>query len=443
MCIVDKLGYGLVSRAQLRAHFRQTVRSFARLGVQALAAGAAVTAGIYTYKQFYPPASFWTEHRLEFRPQEYAFPAGVSDQLRSEISAAAKLCTGADFWVAKISDSATSWARLRAAVPFFHDFPGPSEEISDLAAWAVAKISGTFARKISRPPRSEDGRLIYGCDANVAPPEFLGKICLAQSEISRAAENFHRDGFVVVARAPVDTRKLRDLLGVRPDYLTKNAEAFRSRSIDFGEIARDEPDAQVDVSVHARPHVTLRLTKFESEILSEISCVMPLVWELLLQQRPEKRGNFDVYISDLQLVASEPTAARTQWSAMNGNGAGLTISVPLTFHDSSEHGARLLLPGSQNFRSFSGFFSALRALLHFGGVVAYRPEISDVAISDGRLLMREQPNRSFSAVDASLVLRFDWRDARPAALENPARLAFFNFLACLLESFSFIHNYLP
>jgi hypothetical protein len=288
--------------------------------------------------------------------------------------------------------------------------------------------------------------LIYGCDANVPCPEFLNKPAIAPLEVSEAAEAFSRDGVVVVKAAAIDIQKLRDLFNIKPDYLMKrsgNSENFRTRSIDFPSIAEGEEDAVLNTSIHARPHVTLRLTKFQDEILNQIGCVMPLIWELLDRQRPKRDdqgGFFDVFISDIQLVASEPTAARTQWTAMNGGGGGLTMTIPLTLHVRSEHGAKLMIPSSQSLRSFGGFFQALRTVLTYGGVMAYRPEIGDVAITDGRLVMREQANCSFSATDAALVIRFDWRDMKPAGIENPAVAAFYNFFALCLEGISWIQS---
>jgi hypothetical protein len=167
-------------------------------------------------------------------------------------------------------------------------------------------------------------------------------------------------------------------------------------------------------------------------LLSEISPIMGLVWELLLRQRPTEI-NKNVYISDMQLMASEPTAARTSWAAMNDRG-GLTVTVPLSETSEAD---RLMLPGWHQ-----SVWRAMQGILKYGGPVKWKSEIGDVLISDGRLMMRETANKSFSACNASLVIRFDWEDKKPT-LTHPLKMAFYNFLAGSLELIGKVQACLP
>ena len=265
------------------------------------------------------------------------------------------------------------------------------------------------------------------------------------------------DGLVILKGVvpPHLISEAREIFGLRENYISKDRQRFESRSVDVAEIAKDEPDADFDDFVCARPHVLLRKTKYEEIIRPLYTAAMPLVWQVMAEARKdtlltaalkpgsENEANLPrVYISDIQLIAVHPCAAKKPWTADNGSG-GVSVIIPLTSHNKKEHGEHHVLPGSHRLRQGPlGWLHALKQTLVYGGSVEWEPQAGDIVVSDGRTMRRESANHSFTLCEAYLIVRFDWSDKKPPG-HNPVTSAAYNLLAGFIDACGIVYKKLP
>lgn len=427
---------------------------------------------VFAYKTQSSRMDYFPSNSLtstSFKPVSWNLPISPTFQSYFEkLKASHNFCSGIEYHLLTINeilDSSASmsekWNRLRSSFPILSNLaiPDSLDSLRELvlstlfARWEQLNLFNPHLKRIAR---DTDGRLVYGGDAECAPPSLLAAtdtpVISAQAATS-AARQISEDGLVVVRGVadPELIQSIRDAMMIRDNYLSKTRDRFETRSIDVEAIAQGEEDAQFDDFVFARPHVLLRKTKYEELIKPLYTAVMPLVWNALAMQREDTiltaatstSGDTNrVYISDIQLVAIHPCAAKKPWTADSGGG-GLSVIIPLTPHNTKEHGFHQLLPGSQRLRDGPlGWLHCLKKTLAYGGAVDWEPNAGDVVIADGRLMRRESPNRSFTLCEAYLIIRFDWSDRKPPG-QNPVTSMLYNLLSGCIDGVGIVYKKLP
>ena len=417
------------------------------------------------FRQDYFPSHIYNASNL--KPIRWGLINSPSIQLYLErLKEAHNYCSGVEYhlWTLNEIFESTSTVtdklhRLQQSFPILSQMtvPANAEELREtvlsilIARWEQLKM---FSPHFKRIARDTEGRLVYGGDADCAPPSMMSsQPLLTPDSVGDAAKQLAEDGLVVLQGVvdPDLIKALRDAMSIKDNFMAKSRDRFETRSVDVEVIARGEEDAVFDDFVFARPHVLLRKTKYEDLIKPLYTAAMPLVWRAMAQQRKDSiltaatdasEDVHRVFISDIQLVSTHPCAAKKPWTADSGGG-GLSLIIPLTPHNKKEHGYHQILPGSHRLRDGPlGWLHCLTRTMGYGGAVEWEPHAGDVVIADGRLMRRESPNRSFTLCEAYIIVRFDWSDRKPPG-QNPVTSMIFNFLSGCIDGVGLVYKKLP
>lgn len=220
--------------------------------------------------------------------------------------------------------------------------------------------------------------------------------------------------------APSAVQAMRDSLNMQVsalDSVRGKGGAFPLiREYDSSRLQQDDPDLQSVMSTPGRVHFNLRGRPLELLVRDAQAAAIPLVWDYLMAaaQASGLPAESRLYVSEVQLLISEPCAADQFWHADNVS-PGLTLIVPLT-QAPEEVGATLLLPGTHHLlgetHGFSGFVHRLRrflaAFLASDGVVVGTLNAGDALLYDSRVLHRGAANRLYDRTRVVLVFRYDF-----------------------------------
>jgi len=234
----------------------------------------------------------------------------------------------------------------------------------------------------------------------------------------QASESLQSTGAVLLrsALAASQIEELRQRLGVHMSALD-----VRRQTVPFPPIREHEASALLAVDPELEPsqsspgkkHYTLRGKALESVVTGVQAGLAPLLWEQLAQIASD-RGlprSKRPYLSEVQLVISEPCAAEQFWHIDNIS-PGLTVYVPLTAAP-EEMGVTQFLPGSHFF--FAKHLSIFRRIANWGsscfasdGITGATMDAGDALIYDSRVLHRTSANRLYNRTRVDLVFRYDY-----------------------------------
>lgn len=151
--------------------------------------------------------------------------------------------------------------------------------------------------------------------------------------------------------------------------------------------------------VIGRRHLLLRDTIFEEDIKPLLTYLTPMVNAFFEKQVAKQQipDNSVPYVSEMQLVTSDPLASELFWHKDN-TAVGLTAVIPLTMCPGNLSPMRFLGYSHKSWK----FGSSIR-----GGPlsVSLRPE--DVLFYDCRVLKNCSPNASYSRTLLYLIVRYD------------------------------------
>lgn len=146
--------------------------------------------------------------------------------------------------------------------------------------------------------------------------------------------------------------------------------------------------------------------------------IMPLVWDYMEKSasaaglKPGQRP----YLSEVQLLISDPCAVGQFWHTDNTSGPGLTVVLPLTSVP-AEIGANCFLPGSHHLFGAAanhdpGFVSRVGAFvssaLSVEGTQVGAMGAGDALIYDSRLMHYNAANRLYDRTCVAVVFRYDY-----------------------------------
>eukprot|EP00927_Polykrikos_kofoidii_P087094 TRINITY_DN9953_c0_g3_i1.p1 TRINITY_DN9953_c0_g3~~TRINITY_DN9953_c0_g3_i1.p1 ORF type:complete len:504 (-),score=98.24 TRINITY_DN9953_c0_g3_i1:245-1756(-) len=211
---------------------------------------------------------------------------------------------------------------------------------------------------------------------------------------------------------------LRDLLGVQASVLDKRRADDQGlapvRLYHTASVKELDPELEPVTSSPGRRHYHLRGSKLEEAVRHLQAGAMPLVWEHLMRTASAvgvASGGSLPYLSEVQLIVSEPCAADQFWHIDNKAG-GITVFVPLTAVP-EDMGPTHFLPGSHHFfepqrSQLSRFGACAESLLSSEGVAIGAMQAGDALIYDSRIIHRGAANRRYDRTRMALIYRFDF-----------------------------------
>lgn len=190
-------------------------------------------------------------------------------------------------------------------------------------------------------------------------------------------------------------------------------------------------------STLGRKHIYLRERALEEAVSFVQAGVMPLVWEHLIRA-PAAAAGKKAYVSEVQLLVTDPCAADQYWHIDNRS-HGLTLVVPLTTVPANL-GASLFIPGSHHlFQTDQGrvtrWKSFLSSVLGSDGPLVTPMLAGDALLYDSRCIHRGTVNRRYDRSSVALVFRYDY--------ERPPGLGMFmaQFLSWSGNTLSVLHRF--
>ncbi|CAK0892576.1 unnamed protein product, partial [Prorocentrum cordatum] len=330
---------------------------------------------------------------------------------------------------------------------------GAAEVSAAVARWRAA---GVFAARPPAAALAPESRRTYGVDVGCAAPAYLGRPAgdprLEGPELERALGSLRRHGLALVAGA-VDAEALRALrrrlripTGTGPLGCPTEVRTADVAAAAVGAAPPLEPTS-------GRRHFLLRGTALaEAEILPLLAPLMPLAYRFLAECRPDAlpgclmTGSASepaaaaaaprLYLSECQLLVSDPGAAPQMWHRDNQR-PGLTVILPLTTVD-AEVGPTQLLPGTH-----AGAWAAASALLESGGAACAAPlEAGQALVYDARVLHRGLGSSSYGHCRVVVVMRLDYVDTPPPGA-TIAQTALGRVEGGLLQALGALYSALP
>jgi len=241
---------------------------------------------------------------------------------------------------------------------------------------------------------------------------------LSVSDWQSAATSLAEHGVVLMQGLlqPSQVCGLRESLHVHTSSMDrKRAEPsgiIPVREYDIDALLEKDPGLEAVTSTPGRQHINLRGSPFEDIVRQVQAGAVPLIWEHLSRtglssgSQQESRP----YISEIQLLVSEPCAVDQFWHLDNTT-PGLTLFVPLTSVP-EDMGPTILLPGS--YHLFQSERSLYRKIQSFAssffaseGLVVGSMSAGDALLYDSRIIHRGAMNRRYDRTRIALVFRYD------------------------------------
>jgi len=207
-----------------------------------------------------------------------------------------------------------------------------------------------------------------------------------------------------------DVAALREAFG-----LGAGSGARRAGEVGRWLLQRD-PNIAMGRYTFGRLHCLLRGSpELGPEAVSAHAALAPLVHTFF--RTPEAHGS-RVFLSEAQLIVSEPLADAQAWHLDAVGGPGLSVFLPLA-DVTADRGAQEVLPGTHRLHDATASVRerlrrCLAALCATHGAASPAPggsptlwRAGDALVLDGRLLHRGLANDSLGAPVAMLVLRYD------------------------------------
>jgi len=241
---------------------------------------------------------------------------------------------------------------------------------------------------------------------------------LRNADIERAADALSRHGVVLLqGLVPPDRiRTAREQLHVPSSALDQRAASAKLgigpvRDYPGDALEEEDPELMPINSSPGRRHFYLRGGPLEAVIGDIQAGAMPLVWEHLTRMPGFTARTSQPYVSEVQLIISDPCALDQFWHIDNA-AHGLTLFVPLT-QVSEDLGPTLFLPGSHHL--FQNELSWPTRLSNFAesffscsGVPAGTMAAGDALLYDARVMHRCAANKRYERVRVALVFRYDF-----------------------------------
>jgi len=304
----------------------------------------------------------------------------------------------------------------------------------------------------------------YGRDIGSEVPLCLlaegsdAETCRLDAEEWAAAAQALDDHGVTLLQTLLPLSKVHELRerlhvhGSALDNTKKNSTASgvaAVREYDCSPLQEEDPDLEPIQSTPGRRHFYLRGRLLEEAVKHVQTGAMPLVWEYLSRVAPDPSfpSRRRPYISEVQLIVSDPCAVDQFWHVDN-TAPGLTLLVPLT-PVPAELGPTLFLPGSHHlFEERTGRFSRLRnflaSVLASDGVTVGAMGPGDALVYDSRIVHRGAANRKYNRTRVALIFRYDFE--RPPGI-GPVGSQLMswsgNIMSGLLSSYSMLPGSAP
>lgn len=200
----------------------------------------------------------------------------------------------------------------------------------------------------------------------------------------------------------LDVRSQRKRVGSR--------ETGPIREYDTNPLVEADSELQYVYSSIGRKHFCLRGRLLEETVREVQAGAMPLIWEHLSSVPRSSSSTGSPYVSEIQLVVTEPGAMEQFWHVDN-IAPGLTLVVPLT-PVPEDMGPNLFMTGSHQFFAqesnvLQRLQSCASSLLRSNGAAVATMEAGDALLYDSRVVHRGNLNRRYDRSGVSLIFRYD------------------------------------
>lgn len=314
--------------------------------------------------------------------------------------------------------------------------PGPVWDVAEAELAARWRERGYLSDRAGAPPQVFGRRLTsdaQGNDIGSQVPTYLSKpepgmpgvppLPWRAEDREHAAEALERWGCCLVrgCMSPESVENVRKEFGLGAGF-----EGRRATDVGQWLLARD-PNVSMGRYTFGRLHCVLRGSPaLELHCSSVHSAVAPLVHEAFRRSSTAENEGERIFLSEAQLVITEPWAEAQRWHLDKVGRMGLTVLVPLR-HIGSNRGSQQLLPGSHHIsdtarplmQRLRKSFSALAAshgaveVTAAGGLPDHDWQAGEALLLDSRVLHRGLQNDSLGAPVPMLILRYDFADSTP------------------------------